>query len=82
MRSPTSEDQWRGASHFGEAMNTWTNRELVVLRAIVEAEEAGADADTAAMSVGDFDYDERLRCIQRLHDGGYIEARFNGATTA
>lgn len=58
-------------------MNTWTNRELVVLRAIVEAEELGADPHQAAMSVGDFDCDERIRCIRRLHDGRYIEARFH-----
>jgi hypothetical protein len=58
-------------------MNTWKDRELVVLGAIVEAEELGGDPNEAAMSIGDFSYDERLRCIQRLHDGGYIEARFN-----
>lgn len=58
-------------------MNTWPTRELVVLRAIVEAEEAGSDANDAATSVGDFNQEERLRCIQRLHDGGYIEAKFN-----
>lgn len=58
-------------------MNTWATREVVVLRAIVEAEEAGDDPNAAAMSVGDFDRDQRLRCIQRLHDGGYIEARFH-----
>lgn len=58
-------------------MTSWATRELVVLRAIVEAEEADGDPDAAAWSVGDLSEAERLRCIQRLHDGGFIEARFN-----
>lgn len=48
----------------------------MLLRAIVDAEEAGDDPNAAARAVGDFDRDQRLLCIQRLHDGGYIEARF------
>lgn len=48
--------------------------ETAVLTAAVKAEDRGEDADRAARDV--VDQNEYKRCVQRLHDAGYVQAAF------
>ena len=53
---------------------TWETREKVVLRAIVEAENAGQDPTKAARAAADLDEQAFMLCIDRLHRAGFIDA--------
>jgi hypothetical protein len=47
------------------------------LRAVVQAEERGADANEAAFGATDLPRDEVIRCLARLQDDGYLDVRLN-----
>jgi hypothetical protein len=54
--------------------NSWHERELPILRAIVEAEESGADVGAAARAAApDLDGQLYMRCLDRLGDAGYLD---------
>ncbi len=57
------------------ADQTWMTRELPILRAIVSAEESNEDPHAAAYSVAELPSNVVMKCIQRLFDDGYIEAK-------
>ncbi len=55
----------------------WQTRELAILRAVVQAEEIGEDANAAAFAATDLPLAEVIRCLARLHDDGYLDVRLN-----
>lgn len=57
--------------------STWAMRELPILRAVVVAEESGADANQAAFAATELPRDEVIRCLARLRDDGYLDVRLN-----
>lgn len=53
---------------------TWDTREKVILAAIVDAENSGADVNRAARSAVDIDGRQYMLCIDRLARANYIDA--------
>lgn len=50
---------------------------MPILRAVVDAEESGADANQAAFAATSLPRDEVIRCLARLRDDGYLDVRLN-----
>jgi hypothetical protein len=59
----------------------WNDREAVMLRAVVEAEERGDDPNSAARQAVDLPDTAYFACVARLSEAGFIDAAImrNGA---